>query len=175
VEGSAKFSEKRMTMTVKNEKSVILSVFARVLQRKGMRAVARFFTATHVLLYRLSGGLVQHPKYPTLLLTTRGRKTGKLYTIPLVYVVDGDHFIIAAGYAASSRNPAWWLNLQHMKEAVVQVKRQKIPVRAEMATVQEREGFWQRLVAMYPNFVDYQQRTHREIPVIVLQPMNSLV
>ena len=157
-------------MTVKNEKSVILSVLSKVLQRKEMRAVVRFFTATHVLLYRLSGGLVQHPKYPTLLLTTRGRKTGKFSTIPLVYVVDGNRFIIAAGYAASSRNPAWLLNLQHTKEALIEVKRQKIHVRAELASAQERDVLWQQLVAMYPNFADYQQRTPRAIPVVVLQP-----
>ena len=161
-------------MTAKSEKSVILSVLAKVLQRKEMRAVVRFFTATHVLLYRLSGGFVQHPKYPTLLLTTRGRKTGKLYTIPLVYVADGDRFIIAAGYAASSHNPAWLLNLQHTKEAIIQVKRRRIQVRAELAGTQERGVFWQRLVAMYPNFADYQQRTPREIPVVILQPVESL-
>ena len=158
-------------MTVKNEKSAFLSVIPKVLQRKEMRGVTRFFTATHVLLYRLSGGLTQLPKYPTLLLTTKGRKTGKLYTIPLVYVVDGEHYIIAAGYAASSRNPAWLLNLQHAKEAVIQVRRQKISVRAELAGTQERDALWPRLVAMYPNFVDYQQRTTKEIPVVVLEPV----
>ena len=161
-------------MTAKNEKSHFLFVFAEVLQRKEMRPVTRFFTATHVLLYHLSGGLAQFPKYPTLLLTTRGRKTGKLYTIPLVYVVDGDRFIIAAGYAASSRKPAWLLNLLHTKEAVIQVRRRRIEVRAELAGTEERDMFWPRLVAMYPNFADYQQRATSEIPVVVLQSVDSL-
>ena len=152
----------------------MLSTVAKVLSRKEMRPVVRFFTAIHVYLYRLSGGRAQQKRFPTLLLTTTGRKTGKLYTIPLLYVVDGDRFIIAAAYAGSPTNPAWWLNLQHAKEAVIEVKHQQIRVRAELASVEEREVFWQRLVAMYPSFVEYQQRTTREIPVIVLQPVTPL-
>ncbi len=160
-------------MAVKEVKAVMMSGLARVLSRKAMRPVVRAITALHVLLYRLSGGRAQQARYPTLLLTIRGRKTGKLYTIPLLYVVDGDRFVIAAAYAGSPRHPAWWLNLQHSKEAVVQVKRQKIRVRAELAGVQEREDFWRRLVAMYPSFAEYQQRTQREIPVVILQPVES--
>jgi len=161
-------------MTVKKMKAVILSTLAKVLSRKEMRPVVRLFTAVHVHLYRLSGGRAQQARYPTLLLTTKGRKTGKLYTIPLLYVADGDRFVIAAAYAGSPHNPAWWLNLQHTKEAIIEVKRQKLLVRAELARVEEREVLWQRLVAMYPSFVDYQQRTTREIPVIILQPLKTL-
>jgi F420H(2)-dependent quinone reductase len=163
-----------MIVTVKKMKAVMLSTLAKVLSRKEMRPVVRFFTAIHVHLYRLSGGKVQQARFPTLLLTTKGRKTGKLYTIPLLYVVDNDRFIIAAAYAGSPYNPAWYLNLQHTKEAVIEVNSQKLRVRAELASVEEREVFWQRLVAMYPSFVDYQQRTTREIPVIVLQPVKPL-
>ena len=163
-----------MITDVKKMKAVILSTLAKVLSRKEMRPVVRLFTAIHVHLYRLSGGRAQQARYPTLLLTTKGRKTGKLYTVPLLYVVDGNRFVIAAAYAGSPKHPAWWLNLQHTKEAIIEVKRQKLLVRADLARVEEREVFWQRLVAMYPSFVDYQQRTQREIPVIVLQPVETL-
>ncbi len=161
-------------MAIKKMKAVILSTLAKVLSRKEMRPVVRLFTSVHVHLYRLSGGRAQQARYTTLLLTTKGRKTGKLYTIPLLYVVDCDRFVIAAAYAGSPNNPAWWLNLQHAKDAVIEVKRRKLRVHAELANVEEREVFWQRLVAMYPSFVDYQQRTTREIPVIVLQPVKPL-
>ncbi len=138
-----------------------------------MRPVVRVFTDLHVLLYRLTGGKAQIAKYPTMLLTTKGRKTGNLRTIPLVYVADGDCFIIAAAYAGSEQNPTWWLNLQHSKEADVQVRRHKVRVRYELAPPEERENFWQRLVAMYPYFTEYQGRTQRQIPVIILKPVGN--
>ena len=157
-------------MAVKEMRAALISLPARVLSRPFMRPVVRAFTDLHVRLYRLTGGKAQVPQFPTLLLTTRGRKTGKARTIPLVYVMDGDRFIIAAAYAGSDRNPTWWLNLRDAGEAEIQVMRAKTRVRAELATPQERAAFWPRLVAMYPYFVDYQARTEREIPVVVLRP-----
>ncbi len=138
-----------------------------------MRPVVRLGTNVHVLLYRWTGGWAQVRKYPTMLLTTAGRKTGKQRTIPLVYVEDKGRFIIAAAYAGSDRNPTWWLNLQHSKEGVVQVMRRKVRVRAELAKPEEREDLWRRLVAMYPYFTEYQERTTRQIPVVVLTPVTS--
>ena len=138
-----------------------------------MRPVVRVGTNLHVLLYRWTGGRAQVRKYPTMLLTTTGRKTGKRRTIPLVYVEDKGRFIIAAAYAGSDRNPTWWLNLQHTKEGVAQVMRRKVRVRAEVARPEERDELWRRLVAMYPYFTEYQARTQRQIPVVVLQPVEA--
>lgn len=152
------------------KKSKLFSALGDLLRHRSMRPVVRVFTALHVELYRLTGGKAQVAKYPTLLLTTKGRKTGRLRTIPLIYIQDGDCFVIAAAYAGSDRNPTWWLNLSEAKEAEIQVMRMKMHVRAEVATAQERAALWPRLVAMYPYFVDYQARTQREIPVIVLKP-----
>lgn len=143
------------------------------MSRDSMRPVVRLGTNVHVLLYRWTGGWAQVRKYPTMLLTTAGRKTGKQRTIPLVYVEDKGRFIIAAAYAGSDRNPTWWLNLQHSKEGVVQVMRRKVRVRAELAKPEEREDLWRRLVAMYPYFTEYQERTTRQIPVVVLTPVTS--
>lgn len=136
-----------------------------------MRPVVRAFTALHVLLYRKSGGWAQAPGYPTMLLTTQGRKTGKPRTVPVVYVTEGDNFVIAAAYSGSDQHPAWWLNLQHNPNAVLHVGRKEVAVRAELAAPQQREALWLRLVAMYPPFAEYRTRTSREIPIIILRPV----
>lgn len=160
-------------MAVKEMQAALISLPARVLSRPFMRPVVRAFTDLHVRLYRLTGGKAQVPQFPTLLLTTRGRKTGKARTIPLVYVMDGDRFIIAAAYAGSDRDPVWWLNLKHTDEGVVQVMRRQVRVRPAVARPEEREEFWRRLVAMYPSFTEYQSRTPRQIPIIVLTPIET--
>ena len=153
------------------KKSRLFSALGNMLRHDALRPVVRVFTALHVELYRLTGGKAQVAKYPTMLLTTKGRRTGKRRTIPVIYLQDGSCFIIAAAYAGSDRNPTWWLNLRDAGEAEIQVMRTKTRVRAELATPQERAAFWPRLVAMYPYFVDYQARTQREIPVVVLRPI----
>ena len=118
------------------KKSRLFSGLSDVLRHRSMRPVVRVFTALHVDLYRLTGGKAQMAKYPTMLLTTKGRKTGKLRTIPLIYIQDGDCYVIAAAYAGSDQNPTWWLNLREAKEAEIQVMRTKVRVRAEAATAQ---------------------------------------
>jgi F420H(2)-dependent quinone reductase len=158
-------------MIASSETSRLFSLASRVLRHKSMRPVVRAFTDLHVLLYQLTKGKAHVAKYPTLLLTVRGRKTGKLRTIPLIYVPDEARFIIAAAYSGSDRHPTWWLNLQHSREALVQVMETKVRVRAEVAPPHEREKLWQRLVAMYPYFTEYQARTRREIPVVILHPI----
>lgn len=155
--------------------SRLFSTLARVSSRESLRPVVRLGTDLHVFLYRLTGGKAQIAKYPTMLLTTIGRKTGKLRTVPLIYVRDGERLIIAAAYAGSVKNPTWWLNLQHRKEALVQVMRTTVRVRAELASPEERTRYWQELVAMYPYFPEYQERTQREIPIIVLTPVERAI
>jgi deazaflavin-dependent oxidoreductase (nitroreductase family) len=127
----------------------------------------------HVTAYRWTGGRAQVSKYPTMLLTTKGRKTGKWRTVPVVYVKDGDDYIIAAAYSGSDKNPTWWLNLQHNKEALVEERSSKVPVRAELAPAEMRERYWNALVAMYPYFTGYQSRTQRQIPIVVLKPVRN--
>lgn len=150
------------------------SVLSNILRHKPMRPVVRLFTQLHVVLYRLTGGKAQIAKYPTMLLTVKGRKTGKLRTIPLIYIPDGDRFIIAAAFSGSDQHPTWWLNLRDSKEALVQVMRSQTRVRAKVAAPHERAHFWTQLVAMYPYFTEYQERTQREIPVVILEPFEKL-
>ena len=152
------------------KKSRLFSALGNMLRHDAMRPAVRVFSALHVELYRLTGGKAQVAKYPTMLLTTKGRRTGKRRTIPVIYLQDGSCFIIAAAYAGSDTNPTWWLNLQASGEAVIQIKRQTIPVRAQLATDAEKAALWPQLVAMYPYFTGYQERTQRPIPVIFLTP-----
>lgn len=158
-------------MVASKPTSRLFSALAKLLSHAPLRPVVRLGTDAHVFLYRLTGGKAQIAKYPTMLLTTVGRKTGKLRTVPLIYIADGGRFIVAAAYAGSARNPTWWLNLQHHKEALVHVKRTAARVRAEPASSEERARYWRALVAMYPYFTEYQARTQREIPIIVLTPV----
>lgn len=88
----------------------------------------------------------------------------------MIYLKDGDRFIIAAAYSGSDTDPTWWLNLEASPEAVAQVMGRTTRVRATVATSGERPKPWDQLVAMYPYFTDYQQRTSRSIPVIILTP-----
>ncbi len=138
-----------------------------------MRPLTRTLSNLHVALYRLTGGVAQSRKYPTMLLTVTGRRSGQHRTVPLIYIKDGNRFVIAAAYAGSRVNPTWWLNLRDHPDAVLQVNNETVPVRAELAPPDEREDLWRRLVAMYPYFTDYQQRTRREIPVVILTPCGA--
>jgi F420H(2)-dependent quinone reductase len=157
-------------MMTSTGKSKVFSTLSSILRHKPMRPIVRVGMNLHVLLYRLTGGKAQVAKYPTMLLTVRGRKSGRLRTTPVIYVRDGDCFVIAAAYSGSDQNPAWWLNLQNSMEAIIQVNNTTVRVRAALATPRERERLWTQLVAMYPYFTEYQERTTRQIPVILLQP-----
>jgi deazaflavin-dependent oxidoreductase (nitroreductase family) len=156
---------------VEGKKSRIFNNLSALLRHKSMRPIVRAGSAAHVQLYRWTGGKAQIAKYPTMLLTVRGRKTGKLRTTPLIYIPDGDAYVIAAAYSGSDQDPIWWRNLRAAGEAEVQVMRTKTRVRVELATPAQRAEYWPRLVAMYPYFTDYQQRTARQIPIAILRPL----
>lgn len=135
------------------------------------RAVTRF----HVFAYRATGGRIGHylGKVPVLLLTTTGRKTGLPRVTPLTYVQDGDDFVLVASNGGTSVHPIWFLNLLAHPEAEVQVGPRKIPVRAAQATPAERARLWPRAVQTYAGYAGYQQRTAREIPLVLLHPQSN--
>ena len=107
---------------------------------------------------------------PILLLITTGRRTGRERTTPLLYLKDGDAFAIVASNGGTPGHPAWWLNLKANPEAKVDLRSQRLPVRAEDTTGEVKRRLWGRVVEMYPAYEDYQRRTDREIPVILLKP-----
>jgi deazaflavin-dependent oxidoreductase (nitroreductase family) len=108
-----------------------------------------------------------------LLLTTTGRKSGRERTIPLLYLQDGEELVVVASNGGAPRHPAWWLNLEANPRATVEVGDRKLRVRAEQASPEEKERLWPKLVAMYSSYEDYQKRTEREIPVIILHLLDD--
>ena len=141
----------------------------------GAKRAARAVTGLHNTLYRLSGGRVGGSLLgrPVLLLSVEGRKTGKRRTSPLLYLADGENLVIVASVGGAAHHPTWWLNLRAHPEAEVQVGRRKLGVRAREAVGEEKARLWTRLVEMYPGYAEYQRRTSREIPVIVLTPADG--
>lgn len=107
-----------------------------------------------------------------LLLTTTGRKTGKKRTLPLIYRKIGPNYVIVGSKGGASEDPLWYRNLQANPEAEIQVKFDHLKVRARTAQGAERESLWREMVDELPQYDEYQGRTDREIPVIVLEPQS---
>ena len=132
-------------------------------------------SSTHVFFYKLSGGRIggRMHKVPVLLLTTTGRKTGRKRTTPLLYIRDGNRLVIVASNSGRRMDPSWWRNLKHNPIATVQVKDVKQTIYAQRALGSEKERLWQMMTSVYPAYDDYQKRTDRQIPVVVLKPKIS--
>jgi F420H(2)-dependent quinone reductase len=131
------------------------------------------FTRGHVLAYRLTRGLVGHhiPGVPQVLLLDHvGAKSGTKRTTPLSYLWDGDDLVIVASKGGSPRHPAWFHNLRANPDTTVQVGSRRAPVRARVATAEERKRLWPKVVDLYGGYQGYQDRTEREIPLVVLTP-----
>jgi deazaflavin-dependent oxidoreductase (nitroreductase family) len=137
-----------------------------------MRVLLSLLGSLHSAFYRASGGRLfgKLKQAPILLLTTKGRKTGKMRTTPLLYSRDGDNVVLVASVGGAPNNPAWYHNLQGQK-AEVQIGREKWRVKARVAEGEERERLWAQMVAIWPDYAEYQKKTKRKIPVVVLEPV----
>jgi deazaflavin-dependent oxidoreductase (nitroreductase family) len=127
----------------------------------------------HTLAYRATGGRIGHRvpgAPPSLLLDHVGAKSGEKRTTPLVYVEDGANVVIVASKGGYPKNPAWFHNLRANPETTIQVGSERRPVRARVAGAEERARLWPRVLHTYGGYADYQRRTEREIPLIVLEP-----
>jgi deazaflavin-dependent oxidoreductase (nitroreductase family) len=135
--------------------------------------VLRRLMGVHTLVYKATGGRVGH-RLPglsqMLLLDHVGARSGTKRTIPLLYAEDGRNLILVASKGGHPRNPAWYHNLRAHPETTVQVGSERRRVRARVATPQQRRRLWPKAVAVYGNYADYQERTDREIPVVILEP-----
>jgi deazaflavin-dependent oxidoreductase (nitroreductase family) len=109
------------------------------------------------------------PDTPCLLLTTRGRKSGRLITMPLIYGVDGDRHVIVGSKGGAPEHAAWYLNLQADPEVEVQVGRERYRAVARTTQGAERARLFEMMTGVYPPYPSYQARTDREIPVVVLE------
>jgi deazaflavin-dependent oxidoreductase (nitroreductase family) len=132
----------------------------------------RWMGRLNIPLYRLSGGRLMGKvnEAPVLLLTTTGRKSGQRRTAPVVYLADGESYVVIGSNAGHSRTPAWSLNLQANPEAEVEVGRSRRPVRARVAAGEERAELWRRHNVQYSGFDEYEARTDRDIALFVLEP-----
>jgi deazaflavin-dependent oxidoreductase (nitroreductase family) len=128
------------------------------------------FGGEHVRVYRETAGeRGYHWRGTTiLLLTTRGRTSGEPRTTPLIHRTDGGRWIVVASKGGSPSNPGWFENLKANPEAEIEVKGETVPVRAEAAEGEERARLWSLMAEVWPAYDDYQARTDREIPVVVL-------
>ncbi len=136
-------------------------------------AAQKWVTRLHSSVYRATDGRVAGRLLgsPVLLLTTRGRRSGKPRTIPLLYLRDGEDFVVVASNGGTPAHPIWWLNLKDDPEATVEVGGRELRVRAEEVRGEEKERLWGRLVKMYGPYERYQRKTDREIPVVILRPV----
>jgi F420H(2)-dependent quinone reductase len=134
-------------------------------------AVKRLSTL-HRVLYRITGGVIGRRLVDNdiLLLTTRGRGTGRAHTVPLLYLEDGERLVLIASYGGRDRHPEWYLNLVDEPSVTAQTGRNRRSFQARTATEDERERWWPRVVAAYSDYAVYQGRTDREIPVVMLEP-----
>ena len=127
----------------------------------------------HVAIYRASHGLIGHRVLgmpPVLLLDHVGARSDKLRTSPLLYMRDGENVVIVASKGGNPRNPAWFHNLLANPDTTVQIGSAHRAVHARVAKPQERKRLWPKVVKLYGAYADYQRRTEREIPLVILEP-----
>jgi deazaflavin-dependent oxidoreductase (nitroreductase family) len=136
-------------------------------------AVIGVMARLNTWVYRLSGGRLagRFPGgAPVLLLTTVGRKSGEPKTAPLLYLQDGDTYVVVASKGGMSHHPLWYKNLEANPRVTIEVGHRKFEALARTASDAEKAALWPQLVRMYPSYADYQARTTRPIPVVVLTP-----
>ena len=137
-----------------------------------MRRLFKLAVNIHAAVYRLTGGRVgvSIGGMRMLILTTTGRRSGKAHKVPLGYIMDGNCYVVIASYGGSNRNPDWYLNLVRKPQALAQVRGHRISVTARTADAAARERLWTQLVTKAPIYQKYQDRTTRQIPLLLLTP-----
>lgn len=142
--------------------------------RPGVAMLAlKLGSGAHAGVYRATGGklLGRMGKGPILVLNTLGRKSGRKRATPLLYALDGEDYVVVASKGGAPTHPAWYLNLKADPYATVEVGDREVRVRAEEVDSDEKARLWRKMVDMYPAYDDYQRKTEREIPLLVLYPV----
>lgn len=142
--------------------------------------IIKYMAKAQVAVFKATGGRVGNTwrigagwkqPVPTLLLDHVGRKSGKTFTTPLLYLEDGKDLVIVASQGGLPKNPQWYPNLLATPDVHVRVARRgRMAVRAREAVGDERAALWPRLVELYADFAKYETWTDRTIPVMVLEP-----
>jgi deazaflavin-dependent oxidoreductase (nitroreductase family) len=129
------------------------------------------FGQEHVKRYRETDGREGHEWQgtTTLILTTTGRRSGQPRSTPLIYGQHGDDYVVVASKGGAEEHPGWYVNLRAEPEVDVQVKADRFRARARTATAEEKPELWEMMIGRWPAYADYQRKTSREIPVVVLE------
>ncbi|GAA4490105.1 nitroreductase family deazaflavin-dependent oxidoreductase [Rhodococcus olei] len=147
-----------------------------LLDTKLTRVVIKWMSKSNVVAYRATGGRIggkwrvgsaAKNGLPICLLTTTGRKSGEPRVSPLLFLEDGDRVVLVASQGGQPKNPLWYLNLTSDPNVTIQIRSRTRKLVAHVADDEERAQLWPKLVAMYPEFDDYQSWTDRKIPVVV--------
>ncbi|MEJ3750627.1 nitroreductase family deazaflavin-dependent oxidoreductase [Actinomycetes bacterium KLBMP 9797] len=126
------------------------------------------WVAEHIRRFVESNGNAR-PGMNDLLLTTRGRRSGKLRRTALVYARDGERYVLAASNAGADRHPAWYLNLVADPNVTVQIGAHAFTAKARTATAEEKPRLWELIVTTMPPYQGYQEATSRDIPVVIIE------
>lgn len=135
---------------------------------------AEGWVADHVRQYVASGGTEGHhwqPGVPTLLLTTRGKKSGTARRTALIYGEHAGEYIVMASYGGAPAHPDWYVNLAANPEVVIQVGPDVMPATARTATAAERDPLWTVMAGIWPDYDKYATKTTREIPLVAIKPV----
>ncbi len=133
------------------------------------------WVAEHTRMYLASGGTEGH-EYDgvrTLVLATTGRRTGTPRRTCLIYGTSGGEFVVVASKGGAEENPAWFMNLEADPSVGVQVGTRRFTARARVASPAERAPLWAQMASIFPLYDDYAQKTDREIPIVLLSPMDG--
>lgn len=142
-------------------------------QERFARPIIKAMSLANTWIYRVSGGRVGGKWMygaPILLLTTVGRKSGEKRTAPLLFLEDGERVVLVGSQGGMSKDPLWVKNLDANPDVEIEIGAKKRAMRARRGTSEEKSRYWPALCRMYPDYADYQARTSRDIPVILLDP-----
>ena len=131
---------------------------------------AKHLSTLHTLIYRATQGVIGRRlvKNDMLLLTTVGRRTDKPHTVPLLYLRDADNLAVVASWGGRNNHPEWYLNLTAEPRVRVQIRGQRMEMTARTASAEERGRLWPQVLTAYDGYANYQSRTDREIPIVIL-------
>ncbi len=142
-------------------------------QEKIANVLIRWMTKANTVVYRATGGKLGSKFMrgaPVCLITTTGRKSGQKRTVALIYLQDGDDVILVASKGGMEHHPQWYLNMEASADVDVEIGTTVTPMKARRASDDEKAAYWPKLLEIYPDYADYQARTTRNIPVMVLSP-----
>ena len=130
------------------------------------------FGDEHVRKYEETGGQIGHDwnGAHVLILRNKGRKSGELRKVPLIYGRDGESYLLVASKGGAPEDPGWYLNLKAHPQVEIQVRGEIIPVTARTASAEEKSRLWPLMTAEWADYDTYQEKTDRAIPLVVLSP-----